>query len=73
MSENKEPGMAFNMPKLHKIMAVLSFIFFVTTIWVFLDDYIRPWKGYQVEALQIKRRHTEEAIKLASKETYPSK
>ena len=39
MSENKEPGMAFNMPKLHKIMAVLSFIFFITTVWVFLDDY----------------------------------
>ncbi|MGZ3788472.1 MAG: c-type cytochrome [Bacteriovorax sp.] len=68
MSENKEPGMAYNMPKLHKIMAVLSFIFFVATVWVFLDDYIRPWKAIQVEALQIKRRHTEEAIKAASKE-----
>lgn len=68
MSENKEPGMAYSMPKLHKIMAVLSFIFFVTTIWVFLDDYIRPWKAYQIEALQIKRRHTDEALKVASKE-----
>ena len=68
MSENKEPGMAYSMPKLHKIMAVLSFIFFVTTVWVFLDDYIRPWKAIQIEALQIKRRHTEEAIKAASKE-----
>ncbi len=68
MSEKKEPGMAYSMPKLHKIMAVLSFIFFITTVWVFLDDYIRPWKAYQIEALQIKRRHTEEAIKLASKE-----
>jgi cbb3-type cytochrome oxidase cytochrome c subunit len=68
MSENKEPGMAYSMPKLHKIMAILSFVFFVTTIWVFLDDYIRPWKAYQIEALQIQRKHTEEAIKLAAKE-----
>lgn len=69
MSENnKEPGMAYSMPKLHKIMAVLSFIFFVTTIWVFLDDYMRPWKGYQVEALKIKKRHLEEQIKVAVKE-----
>jgi len=68
MSENKEPGMAYNMPKLHKVMAILSFIFFVTTVWVFLDDYIRPWKAIQVEALQIKRRHADEALKAAAKE-----
>ena len=69
MSENnKEPGMAYSMPKLHKIMAILSFIFLVTTLWVFLDDYIRPWKGYQVEALKIKRRHLDEQIKAAAKE-----
>lgn len=68
MSENKEPGMAYSMPKLHKIMAVLSFIFFVTVMWVFLDDYIRPWKAIQVEAIQIQRKHTEEAIKAAQKE-----
>lgn len=68
MSENnKEPGMAYSMPKLHKIMAIVSFIFFVTTIWVFLDDYMRPWKGYQVEALKIKRRHLETQIKEAAK------
>jgi nitrate/nitrite-specific signal transduction histidine kinase len=67
MSENKEPGMAYSMPKLHKIMAILSFVFFVTVVWVFLDDYIRPWKAIQVEALQIQRKHTEEAIKLAQK------
>jgi cytochrome c551/c552 len=68
MSENnKEPGMAYSMPKLHKVMAILSFIFLVTTIWVFLDDYLRPWKGYQVEALKIKRRHLETQMKEAAK------
>ena len=60
--------MAYNMPKLHKVMAILSFIFFVTTVWVFLDDYIRPWKAIQVEALQIKRRHADDALKAATKE-----
>ncbi len=68
MSENnKEPGMAYSMPKLHKIMAILSFIFFVTTIWVFLDDYMRPWKAYQVEAMKIQRRHLDAKIKEAAK------
>jgi 3-dehydroquinate synthase class II len=69
MSENnKEPGMAYSMPKLHKVMAILSFIFLVTTLWVFLDDYMRPWKAYQVEALKIKRRHLDEQIKAATKD-----
>jgi nitrate/nitrite-specific signal transduction histidine kinase len=68
MSENnKEPGMAYSMPKLHKVMAILSFIFFVTTMWVFLDDYMRPWKGYQVEALKIQRRHLDAKIQEAAK------
>lgn len=68
MSENnKEPGMAYSMPKLHKIMAILSFIFFVTTIWVFLDDYMRPWKAYQVEAMKIQRRHLDAKIKETAK------
>lgn len=63
---NKEPGMAYDMSKLHKIMAVLSFIFFVTVIWVFLDDYFRPWKAYQVEAMKIQRRHLDAQIKVVS-------
>ncbi len=67
MSENKEPAMAYSMPKLHKIMAILSFIFFVTTVWMFLDDYIKPWKAIQVESLQIKRRHIENDLKAAQK------
>jgi mono/diheme cytochrome c family protein len=68
MSDKHEPGMAFSMPKLNKIMAFLSFILLVTTIWVFLDDYIRPWKAIQVEAIKIKRQHTELAIQAAQKE-----
>ncbi len=65
---NKEPGMAFSMPKLNKLMAVFSVIFFISVLWVFLDDYIRPWKAIQVESIKIQRRHVEEAIELAKKE-----
>ena len=68
MSEKHEPGMAYSMPKLNKIMAVLSFILLITTFWIFLDDYIRPWKAIQVEGLRIKRRHIEENIQAAKKE-----
>lgn len=71
MSENennKEPGMAFNMSKLHKIMAIFSVVFFISVLWVFLDDYIRPWKAIQVEAIKIQRRHVEEAMEKAKKE-----
>lgn len=68
MSEKHEPGMAYSMPKLNKIMAFLSFILLATTIWVFLDDYIRPWKAIQIEALKIQRHHTELEIEAAQKE-----
>lgn len=51
-----EPGMAFNIKKLNKLFAVLSILFFITVIWVFLDDYIKPWKVVQVKSLEIKRQ-----------------
>ena len=68
MSEKHEPGMAYSMPKLNKIMAILSFILLVSTLWVFLDDYIRPWKAIQVEAIKIKRRHIQLELDAAQKE-----
>lgn len=67
-NNNKEPGMAYSMPKLHKIMAILSFIFFVTVVWVFLDDYMRPWKAYQVEAMKIQRKHIDAQIENVAKD-----
>ncbi len=55
MSQHNEPGMAYNMKKLNKIFAILSVLFLVTVVWVFLDDYLRPWKAVQIEAMKIKR------------------
>lgn len=71
MSENREPGMAYDMGKLNKVFAFLSIIFFITVLWVFLDDYIRPWKKVQVEAIQIKRAKLEEKIKGLEKDIDP--
>lgn len=62
MSRKTEPGMAYDMNKLNKVFAFLSVAFLVTVIWVFLDDYLRPWKGYQIEAMQIRRDKLTEAI-----------
>ncbi len=54
--------MAYDMNKLNKIFAFLSVAFLVTVIWVFLDDYIRPWKAYQLEAMQIRRERLSQGI-----------
>lgn len=63
MSKKNEPGMAYDMQKLNKVFAFLSVIFLITVIWLFLDDYLRPWKAVQLEARQIKRQKLAESIK----------
>ena len=55
MSKKHEPGMAYDMKKLNKIFAIFSLVLLVTVIWVFLDDYLRPWKAIQVEAMKIEK------------------
>ncbi|CAM9987236.1 unnamed protein product, partial [Chrysoparadoxa australica] len=63
-----EPGMAYDTQKLNKVFAFLSIIFLMTTVWVFLDDYIRPWKAVQVEAIKIKKQKLQEKLDAAEKE-----
>jgi len=65
MSDKKEPGMAYNMSKLNKVFAIVSVLFLMTVIWVFVDDYFRPWKVVQIESLQIKRKKLIEKAKKA--------
>lgn len=55
MTKKHEPGMAYDMKKLNKVFAFLSVAFLLTVLWVFLDDYMRPWKMVQLEAQKIKR------------------
>lgn len=59
----REPGMAFDIKFLNKIFAVISVCFLLVTIWMVLDDYIRPWKAVQVKALDIERQKIQEKIK----------
>lgn len=49
-----EPGMAYKSSTLHKVFAFLSIILLFSTLGMFLDDYIRPWKGWQLKALKVK-------------------
>ena len=51
-----EPGMAYNTKTLNKVFAVFSILFLGTVIWLLMDDYIRPWKAYQIKALEIERQ-----------------
>ncbi len=68
-----EPGMAYNTKKLNKLFAVLSVLFFITIIWVFLDDYIKPWKAVQIKALDVKRQVLSEQIAEEDKNIDPEK
>ena len=68
MKKKIEPGMAYNMEKLNKVFAFLSVVFLITVFWVFLDDYTRPWKKYQLEALQLKQQKISEKVQKAEAE-----
>ncbi|MDA8792700.1 c-type cytochrome [Bacteriovoracaceae bacterium] len=65
----KEPGMAYNMKTLNKVFAVLSILFLISTIWIVLDDYIRPWKAVQIKGLEVKEKVLLEQIKEAEEST----
>ena len=62
MSKKHEPGMAYDMKKLHKVFAFFSLIFLMAVVWVALDDYIRPWKAVQIEAMKIEKSKLAEKI-----------
>ncbi len=53
MSKKHEPGMAYDMNKLNKIFAFLSILLLITTFWVFLDDFVRPWKAVQLKGMKV--------------------
>ena len=55
MSKKHEPGMAYDMKKLNKVFAFLSIIFLAVTFWVFLDDFVRPWKAVQLKGMKVKQ------------------
>ncbi len=58
----REPGMHYNTKTLNKVFAFISIIFFIGVLWMFLDDYIRPWKAIQIKSLEIERQALNESI-----------
>lgn len=63
-----EPGMAYNTKVLNKVFAVLSIVFMLSVVWMMLDDFIRPWKAYQVKAIQLKKEFLQKQLQNADKE-----
>ncbi len=63
----REPGMAYNMKTLNKVFAVLAVLLFIATIWVFIDDYLRPWKAVQIEGMQLEKEVLEQQIQVVNK------
>jgi cytochrome c2 len=59
----REPGMAYDTKVLNKIFAVISVCFLLVTIWMVFDDYIRPWKAFQVRALDIEKQKIKQTLK----------
>ena len=55
MTKKHEPGMAYDMKKLNKVFAFLSVLLLITVIWMFLEDYMRPWKAVQIKGEAIKK------------------
>jgi cytochrome c551/c552 len=67
MTKKHEPGMAYDMKTLNKVFAFLSFLLLVTVGWMFLDDYMRPWKGFQIKGQEIKKKKIRQEIAEAEK------
>ncbi len=63
MSKKFEPGMAFDIEKLNKVFAFVSILLLMTVFWFFLDDYIKPWKKVQIDAMEIKNKKITQNIK----------
>ncbi len=49
----KEPG--FDLKKLHKVFFTLSIALFTVLVGSFLGDYFKPWRSFQVKALEIEK------------------
>jgi hypothetical protein len=67
MTKKHEPGMAYDMNKLNRLFAFLSILLLVAVGWLFLDDYLRPWKAIQIQGQKIKKEKLAKKIELEEK------
>lgn len=68
-----EPGMAYQSSTLHRWFAFISILFLFSVLGMFLDDYIRPWKGWQIKSLKVKEEKLKKDIAAALGEISPEK
>lgn len=59
MSRGRKVGTAYPYATLNRLFAVLSGLLFVCMIWMFWDDYNRPWKQYQRQFVVMQRERAE--------------
>lgn len=69
----KEPGMAYKTSTLNKCFAIISILFLFSVLGMFLDDYIRPWKGWQIQSLKIQEQKIQKQIQEKMDEISPEK
>ena len=66
-----EPGMAYKSSTLIRWFAFISLLFLFSVLAMFVDDYIRPWKGWQIKSLKIKEQELQKQIKAKLGEISP--
>ena len=59
MSRGRKVGSAYPMTVLNRVFMVSSALMFVSTLWMFWDDYDRPWKKYQIKFIAMQRERAE--------------
>ena len=68
-----EPEMAYRSSTLNRWFAFISILFLFSVLGMFLDDYIRPWKGWQIKSLKVKEAKIRKDIEAAMGEISPEK
>ena len=68
-----EPGMAYKAATLNRWFALISMLFLFSVLGMFLDDYIRPWKGWQIKSLEVKQQKLRGQLATALDEISPAK
>ncbi|MCY4643958.1 MAG: c-type cytochrome [Bacteriovoracales bacterium] len=68
-----ETGMAYRSSTLIRWFAFISILFLFSVLAMFLDDYIRPWKGWQIKSLAVKREKLKKDIEAKLGKISPEK
>lgn len=67
MSRGRKVGSAYPIQTLNRWFAVLSALFLFSMLWLFWDDYNRPWKNYQRKFIEMQRDRAERELDAVKK------